>query len=275
MPVPILMAGGQRARALRNRTLDSGRWIRAVIPRHHARERTSYLGDSMQGRSPVGPLRCRHRHPCGGRLGRPGRHLHRRRSHRDIGPEFGGHPRRRRNRRVHSNTGRTIMTTTVNTALAALAATFIASAHVGAATTLRAGSVLPPSSDQGQAAEHFAKRVGELTNGELTVQVFHSGELGSPPSSSRTPSPAPRTSSSTPLTTSSPTTTASGSSTRRSCSAAATTSANSSTATRSPRSHRRSSRAGSCSWAATTGCASRTAEFSLAPRSSSPRSSRA
>jgi len=49
------------------------------------------------------------------------------------------------------------------------------------AVTLRAGSVLPPSSDQGIAAEHFAKRVNELTNGSVNVIVFHSGELGSPP----------------------------------------------------------------------------------------------
>ena len=69
----------------------------------------------------------------------------------------------------------------VKTALAAMAAALIASTPVHSATTLRAGSVLPPSSDQGQAAEHFAKRVGELTGGEVTVQVFHSGELGSPP----------------------------------------------------------------------------------------------
>lgn len=47
--------------------------------------------------------------------------------------------------------------------------------------TLRAGSVLPPDSDQGQAAEFFAERVKELTNGEITIQVFHSGELGPPP----------------------------------------------------------------------------------------------
>jgi TRAP-type C4-dicarboxylate transport system substrate-binding protein len=50
-----------------------------------------------------------------------------------------------------------------------------------AEVTLRAGSVLPKDTDQGQAAEFFAKRVNELTNGEVTVQVFHSGELGTPP----------------------------------------------------------------------------------------------
>jgi TRAP-type C4-dicarboxylate transport system substrate-binding protein len=37
----------------------------------------------------------------------------------------------------------------------------ITSAH---ALTFRAGSVLPPNSDQGIAADYFAKRVNELTN---------------------------------------------------------------------------------------------------------------
>lgn len=46
---------------------------------------------------------------------------------------------------------------------------------------LKAGSVLPPDSDQGQAMEYFGKRVKELTNGEIIVQSFHSGELGPPP----------------------------------------------------------------------------------------------
>jgi TRAP-type transport system periplasmic protein len=57
----------------------------------------------------------------------------------------------------------------------------IPSADAEAAMTLRAGSVLPAASDQGQAAEFFARRVSELTNGEITVQVFHSGEIGTPP----------------------------------------------------------------------------------------------
>lgn len=51
----------------------------------------------------------------------------------------------------------------------------------GAQITLRAGSVLPGTSDQGQAAEYFATRVAELTNGEVIVQVFHGGEIGTPP----------------------------------------------------------------------------------------------
>lgn len=49
------------------------------------------------------------------------------------------------------------------------------------AMKLKAGSVLPPDSDQGQALEYFGKRVKELTNGEIEVQTFHSGELGPPP----------------------------------------------------------------------------------------------
>ncbi len=61
------------------------------------------------------------------------------------------------------------------------AALLAATAPADAAMKLRAGSVLPPTSDQGQAADFFAKRVKELTNGEIEVQVFHSGELGSPP----------------------------------------------------------------------------------------------
>lgn len=52
---------------------------------------------------------------------------------------------------------------------------------VSAEMTLRAGSVLPADSDQGQAAEFFADRVAELTNGDIEIQVFHSGELGPPP----------------------------------------------------------------------------------------------
>ena len=47
-----------------------------------------------------------------------------------------------------------------------------------AAMRLKAGHILPPTSDQGQAAEFFAKRVKELTKGEIEIQVFHAGELG-------------------------------------------------------------------------------------------------
>lgn len=65
--------------------------------------------------------------------------------------------------------------------LAVAAATGLAPAPADAKMTLRAGSVLPQDSDQGQAAEFFAKRVGELTNGEIEIQVFHGGQLGPPP----------------------------------------------------------------------------------------------
>lgn len=50
-----------------------------------------------------------------------------------------------------------------------------------AGMTLKAGSVLPPDSDQGMALEFFAKRTKELTNGQIVIQTFHSGELGPPP----------------------------------------------------------------------------------------------
>jgi TRAP-type C4-dicarboxylate transport system substrate-binding protein len=43
---------------------------------------------------------------------------------------------------------------------------------------LKAGHVTPAQTDQGQAAEFFAKRVAELTNGEVEIQVFHDGQLG-------------------------------------------------------------------------------------------------
>jgi TRAP-type transport system periplasmic protein len=46
---------------------------------------------------------------------------------------------------------------------------------------MKAGSVLPPGSDQGQALEFFGKRVKELTKGEIEIQAFHSQELGPPP----------------------------------------------------------------------------------------------
>lgn len=50
-----------------------------------------------------------------------------------------------------------------------------------AAMKMKAGSVLPPDSDQGQALEFFGKRVKEMTNGEIEIQAFHSQELGPPP----------------------------------------------------------------------------------------------
>src|SRR4051794_619606 len=61
---------------------------------------------------------------------------------------------------------------------AALLALGFASGPSDAAIKMKAGHILPPTSDQGQAAEFFAKRVKEMTNGEIEVQVFHNGELG-------------------------------------------------------------------------------------------------
>ena len=61
---------------------------------------------------------------------------------------------------------------------AALLALGLVGAQSEAAMRLKAGHILPPTSDQGQAAEFFAKRVKELTNGEIEIQVFHAGELG-------------------------------------------------------------------------------------------------
>ena len=62
----------------------------------------------------------------------------------------------------------------VGTALLALSVATPGNAVV----RMKAGHILPPTSDQGQAIEWFAKRVKEKTNGEIDIQVFHSGELG-------------------------------------------------------------------------------------------------
>jgi len=40
-----------------------------------------------------------------------------------------------------------------------------------AAMRLKAGHILPPTSDQGQAAEFFARRVKELTKGEIEAMM--------------------------------------------------------------------------------------------------------
>ena len=64
----------------------------------------------------------------------------------------------------------------------ALSASLVAGALVAtpaaAEMKLRAGHLQPATSDQGIAIDFFAKRVSELTNGEIEVQVFHSAELG-------------------------------------------------------------------------------------------------
>jgi TRAP-type C4-dicarboxylate transport system substrate-binding protein len=61
-------------------------------------------------------------------------------------------------------------------AVAACALLFAGAA--GAQTRLKAGHILPNTSDQGQASEFFAQRVKALSNGAIEVQVFHAGELG-------------------------------------------------------------------------------------------------
>jgi len=61
-------------------------------------------------------------------------------------------------------------------AVAALAC--FATAGAQAPLRLRAGHILPGTSDQGLGSEFFAKRVKELSNGTIDVQVFHAGELG-------------------------------------------------------------------------------------------------
>jgi len=60
-------------------------------------------------------------------------------------------------------------------------AAVLAAAWTGAgeaATKMKAGHILPNTSDQGLAIEFFAKRVKELSNGDIDIQVFHAGELG-------------------------------------------------------------------------------------------------
>jgi tripartite ATP-independent transporter DctP family solute receptor len=74
-----------------------------------------------------------------------------------------------------------VMLTKTRFTLAFVAACLLMAPAANAEMTLRAGTVLPPTSDQGQAADFFAKRVDELTNGEIKVQVFYSGEIGTPP----------------------------------------------------------------------------------------------
>ncbi|MDP6120206.1 MAG: hypothetical protein QF450_02165, partial [Rhodospirillales bacterium] len=49
---------------------------------------------------------------------------------------------------------------------------------VQAKIVLKAGHVLTAQSDQGKGADFLAKRVKELTNGEIEIQVFPDGQLG-------------------------------------------------------------------------------------------------
>ena len=63
-------------------------------------------------------------------------------------------------------------------AVAVTLAALLAAPEAGAQMVLKAGHVVSINTDQGRAAEYFAKRVGELTNGEIEIQVFHDGQLG-------------------------------------------------------------------------------------------------
>ena len=63
-----------------------------------------------------------------------------------------------------------------------ICAIVLALAVVGATTAhakmvLKAGHVLTAKSDQGRGADFLAKRVKELTNGEIEIQVFPDGQL--------------------------------------------------------------------------------------------------
>ena len=63
--------------------------------------------------------------------------------------------------------------------LAAIAfATTFGVASAQAKMKLKMGHLQPAISEQGPAITHMAKRIGELTNGEIEVQVFHAAELG-------------------------------------------------------------------------------------------------
>ena len=67
--------------------------------------------------------------------------------------------------------------------LSLIAITLMYSAAAASAqTNLRFAHTQPPSDTHHAAAEHFAERVSELTNGEVTVTVHPAGELGSDPS---------------------------------------------------------------------------------------------
>ena len=82
--------------------------------------------------------------------------------------------------------------------LSLVAAALLLAAGPGhAKMVLKAGHVVQATTDQGRAADAFAKRVAELTNGEIEVQVFPTVSSASRiPISSRTSSPVPRGSSS-------------------------------------------------------------------------------
>lgn len=63
--------------------------------------------------------------------------------------------------------------------LYAIMAVFLSSSLVFAApVTLKLGHIAEPENVYGQGADHFAKRVKELSNGEIEVKVYPSSQLG-------------------------------------------------------------------------------------------------
>lgn len=75
------------------------------------------------------------------------------------------------------------MTTMTRRLFGILAATALTGALSGSpvlaeSVTLKLNHNLPDISVTGKSFEFFAKRVGELTNGEVTIRVFHNGQLG-------------------------------------------------------------------------------------------------
>ena len=62
--------------------------------------------------------------------------------------------------------------------LAAIAAVVAAATGAAAQRVLKFSNIQPPNHPMSLAAEYFAERVGDLTDAELEVQVFHSRQLG-------------------------------------------------------------------------------------------------
>lgn len=67
---------------------------------------------------------------------------------------------------------------TLTTKIASVSLLAALSAGAAQAETLRLNHNLPKASVAGQVFETFADRVKELTDGELKIRVFHSGQLG-------------------------------------------------------------------------------------------------
>lgn len=63
-------------------------------------------------------------------------------------------------------------------AATALAAALVTGPVMAETVTLKLNHNLPDISVTGQSFEFLAKRVGELTNGEVRIRVFHNGQLG-------------------------------------------------------------------------------------------------